>query len=64
MRSPGQIHQAGIGWVKHMERQRKMNLERQRKWELQRKGICPECKGSGRGLIFRCFYCDGTGRYY
>jgi len=56
MRTPAQQHQAGIAWVKMQERQRKMN-------SIQR-GVCPKCYGSGKGLIFKCSSCGGTGHYY
>ena len=56
MRTPAQHHQAGIAWVKMQERQRKMNSIR--------RGLCPKCYGSGRGLILmkrHCSWCKGSG---
>jgi hypothetical protein len=64
MRSHWQQHQAGIGYVKSQETKRKLREQKQEQ-RFNRKilRLCPECGGSGRGLIFKCSYCGGTGRY-
>ena len=62
-------HTNDIGWAKHnkwkMDELKRKTAELKRQTNLFRYGYqeCPQCGGSGRGLIFKCSYCEGTGKY-